>query len=338
MYKHVAFEETAKSRQDQIIANANVDQNYNNMHMLDLNAFAEQVAEFSYSYYGAIFDFGMIVDRIAKGDLWAAIQYDGALADYLNALDITLSRSIDFMATLFYKFANDVDMMGFYTAGNSTGLTIIGITNYQSTKPITIPSIINGATVTAIGNSAFANSLLTQISIPASVTSIGYAAFYGCTGLTGITIPAGVTYIDREAFAYCSSLASITVSSGNSVYKSDGNCLIETATNTLIAGCKNSVIPNYVSTIGEYAFRGCTGLTNINIPVSVTNIELTAFYGTNLNIVKLDMMNGAGGNSYVVVAYGSTMPSATAPTREGYTFNGYYFGNTKYYNADMTYA
>ncbi|MBR6648096.1 MAG: leucine-rich repeat domain-containing protein, partial [Bacteroidaceae bacterium] len=72
----------------------------------------------------------------------------------------------------------------------------------------------------------------------------------------------------------------ITVSKDNPVYDSRDNCnaLIETATNTIIRGCENTVIPNSVTTIGKGAFRRCSALTNVTIPNSVTSIGDYAFY------------------------------------------------------------
>ena len=115
--------------------------------------------------------------------------------------------------------------------------------------------------------------------IPNSVTSIGDCAFYGCTGLTELILPNSVRSIGDIAFTYCSGLEKITVESGNSCYDSRDNCnsIIDTEFNTLIVGCKNSVIPNSVTSIGYYAFYGCSGLTELTLPDSVASIGDGAF-------------------------------------------------------------
>ena len=134
--------------------------------------------------------------------------------------------------------------------------------------------------VTNIDRYAFRGcSSLTNINIPNSVTSIGDEAFDGCSSLTSINIPNSVTDITNSAFSCCSSLENISVASNNTKYDSRNNCnaIIETATNTLIAGCKNTTIPNSVTSIGAGAFLGRSSLTAINIPNSVTSIQWIAF-------------------------------------------------------------
>ena len=143
-------------------------------------------------------------------------------------------------------------------------------------------TIVFDAEITSIGEGAFKDcSTLASITIPDSVTSIGDDAFSGCSALASITIPDSVTSIGDDAFSGCSALASIAVSSDNTTYDSRDNCnaIIETSTNTLIKGCKNTIISDSIVIIGNGAFEGCVGLESIEISSSVTSIGNDAFKG-----------------------------------------------------------
>jgi hypothetical protein len=85
--------------------------------------------------------------------------------------------------------------------------------------------------------------------------------------------------IGASILANCNKLANITVESGNTKYRSVGNCLIDTESNTLIAGCNSSLIPSDLglTAIGEDAFYGCSTMTSITIPVGITSIGTYAF-------------------------------------------------------------
>ena len=181
------------------------------------------------------------------------------------------------------------------------GITSIGNGAFAGCSGLTVQTL--PSSVTSIGDGAFAYcSGLTELTLPNSITSIGGCAFYdctglteltlpdslerieesafeGCSGLTELTLPNSVTSIERLAFAYCSGLEKITVDGGNKRYDSRDNCnsIIDTETNTLIAGCKNSVIPNSVTSIGDCAFWGCIGLTELTLSHSVKSIGNYAF-------------------------------------------------------------
>ena len=157
-------------------------------------------------------------------------------------------------------------------------VTTIGSSAFHGCSGLTSVTIPNS--VTSIGNAAFAGCYgLTSVTIPNSVTSIGHDAFNRCSGLTSVTIPNSVSYIGEAAFCRCSGLTSVTVDKNNGTYDSRDNCnaIIETSTNKLIVGCKNTTIPNSVTSIGEYAFCECSGLTSVTIPNSVTSIGEYAF-------------------------------------------------------------
>ena len=114
-----------------------------------------------------------------------------------------------------------------------------------------------------------------------SVTGLGYMAFGGCRTLSSVSVPASVETVGVYVFRSCPNLDSIRVAAGNTVYDSRNNCnaIIETATNKLIAGCNNTVIPSDISCIDQLAFFDYPNLKTVVIPESVTSIGMAAFAG-----------------------------------------------------------
>ncbi|MBO4564553.1 MAG: leucine-rich repeat domain-containing protein [Bacteroidaceae bacterium] len=166
------------------------------------------------------------------------------------------------------------------TSVNAKTVEFVGYEGAKPTGTLAIPAAAKGYSVSSIGGSALWGCPdLTGIVIPACVRSIGDEVFGNCTGLTSVTIGSNVTSIGNNVFGGCASLAEIVVASDNPEYDSRDNCnaIIETKTNTLVSGCKNTIIPNGVTAIGKNAFSYCAGLTSIVIPNSVKTIGYRAF-------------------------------------------------------------
>ena len=218
----------------------------------------------------------------------------------------------------------------------------IGIAAFRGCDGLTAINIPEG--VTSIGDYAFSNcDGLTSIVIPKGVTSIGSDAFSGCSSFEQVTINCanvgnwfggnssikevvlgeGVTSIGYGAFSGCTGLTSIVVLAGNSVYDSRGGCnaIIVTSCDSLIQGCSSTIIPESVTSIGNYAFDGCSSLTAITIPESVTSIGDYAFRDCSIltSITLPDGVTSIGSGAFEDC---SRLTSITLP--DGVTSIGYY--------------
>ena len=163
-------------------------------------------------------------------------------------------------------------------------VTVIFIDN-NPCLPYNTVIILEGVAI--IDTGAFSQcSNLKKVILPESTEQICCSAFAYCTSLTDIRIPAGVReieegYCDGGVFRGCGGLKSITVDPANEVYESPNNCnaIIKKKVRKLVAGCKNTVIPDGVKSIAVEAFGRNNELTSIAIPDSVTYIGAAASAG-----------------------------------------------------------
>ena len=225
---------------------------------------------------------------------------------------------------------------------------------FSSCQSLVSLKLNNG--IETIGRNAFSSAKITTVDIPSSVKRINYHAFrclnlttvtfhegleslgadaFAYSAITSVTIPCSVKEIDGNLFTLCFDLASIQVESGNPYYNSNGNCnaIIETATKTLITGCKNTVIPEDVKIIGMDAFNGNVP-ENLVIPNQVTTIKSEAFSNSDdlttitigRNVCSIErtnfMMNKNSFKVTDVYCYAKTPPSLGE-----HVFNWYYSYN-----------
>ena len=286
--------------------------------------------------------FTLLLALLAITTLWAYDFQSGDLYynitnDTIAPYTVGVARSID-KPLLGGNYPNIISAIIPETItydGTTYSVTSIEDGTFAYCESLTSITISNN--VTSIGYRAFCGcSSLTSVIIPDNMKSIGEGAFIYCDSLSSITIPNSVTSIGYEAFSSCSSLTSIVVKNGNAYYDSRNNCnaIIETATNTLIAGCQNTIIPNSVTSIGDeafyycskltsitipnnvtsigdWAFSGCSGLTSITIPNSVTSIENYTFYGC-YSLTSVTLGNSVTSIGYAAFAYCSGLTSVTS--------------------------
>lgn len=242
--------------------------------------------------------------------------------------------------------------------------TAVIVTRYRykgTAADVTIPSCYKGKPVTMIDHAAFFNSVVTSVTIPDSVTSIGDNAFGFCSQLTNISIPNSVTDIGFSAFAHCTSLKSITLPSS-----------LSSISEALFSGCSQLTtiqIPDSVPSIQSCAFYHCRNLETIRIPVSVTLIETDAFAGCpslmtvtysgsktrwdkikgkdqllNIPLVcnKLEATFTADGTTFAptqTIDRGGKFTEPAKPPKENHTFAGWYNGDDEFkFDADTTNA
>ena len=269
---------------------------------------------------------------------------DGTFYECRSLESVTIGNSVTSIGNWAFYDCSSLESV---TIPNS--VTSIGGSAFEDCSSLT--SVTIGNSVTSIGGGAFYDcSSLESVTIPDSVTSIGEYAFYGCSSLTSVEIPSSVTSIQNDAFHGCISLTSVTIPDSaknirysafygcrnikNVYYNGDVGSWLginfegETSnpcyygSNLYFNGelATDIVIPDSVTSIGSYAFRGCISLTSVTIPDSAKNIRYSAFYGCR-NIKN--------------VYYNGDVGSWLGINFEGETSNPCYYGSNLYFNGEL---
>ena len=167
--------------------------------------------------------------------------------------------------------------------------------------------------VTKFASMAFANPYISKVTIPDGIEVIADSAFTYCNLHGVITIPVSVKKIGVSAFFPMLYIDSIVVDARNSYYDSREGCnaIIETATNTLIAGCINTRIPEGVVNIAQDAFVGAEKLTDITLPASIRTIGEAAFVRSG--IVEINIPEGVTRLERYTFQYCENMGKVTLP-------------------------
>lgn len=207
-----------------------------------------------------------------------------------NLISVTLGS--DITTILSRTFSGCINLYSATIGANVTSIQECAFSGCES-----LTQLIMNSTLSTIGRYAFEGCRsLKSISLPSNLKSIESWAFFGCEGITTLYIPESVTHIFMGAFEGCRGLTSIVVDEKNSNYDSRDNCnaIIETSSNSLIAGCSMTRIPNSVTSIGSLCFAH-SNISTLNIPSSVQRIENASFAGCS----ELAQINIPSGVSYI---------------------------------------
>ena len=258
--------------------------------------------------------FSLFLTLVATASLWAYDFQSGNLhynitsdttvevtsGDYYGLISVTIPSTVTYYGTTYS--VTSIGDRAFEYCSSLTSITIpnsvtsIGDYAFYGCSSLTspvynahcfayLPTSYSGAYtipkgIEQIAGGAFYNcSSLTAITIPNSVTSIGESALMYCRSITSISIPSSVASIGSFVLAFCDALVAISVDPTNTIYDSRENCngIVETKTNSLVAGCQTTILPNSLETIKCGAMSCCRNLGSIYIPKSVTTIETASF-------------------------------------------------------------
>lgn len=249
--------------------------------------YAETMGDWEYEYRNGLYGPVSIIGyKGSKTDITIPDEIDGKSDIVIG--ENAFSKCDNVVSVEITENVTDIRPNAFFGCSNLKKIKIKGkideiesntFSGCSSLESVEIPN-----SVERIDFEAFSGcSSLKKIELPDGVIEIRGFSFTDCNGLESIEIPRSVSIITANPFPGCDKLTRILVSEENTIFDSRENCnaIIYTGSNALLAGCKNTIIPESVTMIASYAFSDCSTLEKLVIPDSVKEIGENAFSGCN---------------------------------------------------------
>jgi lactocepin len=230
------------------------------------------------------------------GSAFYGCDYDGGAAAYY---DLVIPAGVTQIGT--YAFAG---VAGIKSVTLPADLTELPAYAFYSAK--NLATVAGGGKLAKVGNSAFAASGLTSVTLPDTVTSLGTNVFNGCAKLVAAYLPAGLTTLPAGTFKGCAVLSTLAKNGMNI---------------PALAGIVN--LPG-VTTVGTEALSGCVAVRTMELPAAVT-LQSKAFFGmTGVTTLTAPEATSVGGNLFADGVVNTTLTSVSLPKVKTVAANAFY--------------
>lgn len=207
--------------------------------------------------------------NLQKITLPESVTYIKGFRECASLHEVTIPKNVTYLNA--FSYCEGIEIVNYNAADCDNNESFFRCTNLKTLN-------IGSSVVTFDQGIGKECPNLKYVNIANGVTELKYYAFRDFVSIERLAIPASVTKIGAYLTENCKNLATITVDEANTVFDSrnDCNAIIETATGILKAGCKNTIIPEGILTIGTGAFRGMT-MAQITLPESLAQLNASAF-------------------------------------------------------------
>lgn len=257
-------------------------------YVVSFTAIAEEIDKSNSGNKSGDYEYIVLADNTAEIKSYSGKDTSISIPSTLDSYTVTsigekaFSYQYDIESVEIPNTVKKIGLMAFYQCEKMKSVIIpdsvedIGISAFyacESLESVTIPKLVKEIDASTF----YGCKMLKQIVFTGDVEAIRNSAFIDCESLQSINIPKSLYYIEAGAFLGCKSLSKITVDKDSEYFTdANSNCIIEKSSNKLILGSKDTIIPNYVARIENYAFYE-SDISKVSIPASVKAIGLFAF-------------------------------------------------------------